>query len=45
MLMIRMVKTKMEGLGSIYFKFASQLATIFFDEIIDSVEMSKVRRK
>ena len=37
------LRPKWKGLGSIYFKFASQLATIFFDEIItDSVEMSKV---
>ena len=30
-------------MGSLYFKFASKLATIFYDEIItDSVEMNKV---
>ena len=33
----------MERLGTLYFKFASKLATIFYDEIItDSVEMNKV---
>ena len=33
-------------MGSLYFKFASKLATIFFDEIItDSIEMSKVYNK
>ena len=40
------LRPKWKGLGSIYFKFASQLATIFFDEIItDSIEMSKVYEK
>ena len=38
-----MVRPKWKGLGSLYFKFASKLATIFYDEIItDSFEMSKV---
>ena len=37
------LRPKWKGLGSIYFKFASQLATIFFDEIItDSCEMNIV---
>ena len=37
------LRPKWKGLGSIYFKFSSKLATIFFDEIItDSMEMSKV---
>ena len=39
------LRPKWKGLGSIYFRFASKLATIFFDEIItDSVEMNKVYR-
>jgi glycosyltransferase involved in cell wall biosynthesis len=37
------LRPKWKGLGSVYFRFASKLATIFFDEIItDSVEMNKV---
>ncbi len=37
------LRPKWKGLGSIYFKFASKLATLFFDEIItDSVEMNKI---
>ena len=37
------LRPKWKGLGSIYFRFASKLTTIFFDEIItDSIEMSKV---
>ena len=37
------LRPKWKGLGSLYFKFASKLATIFFDEIItDSIEMNKV---
>ena len=37
------LRPKWKGLGSIYFRFASKLATLFFDEIItDSVEMNKV---
>jgi len=37
------LRPKWKGLGSIYFKFASQLSTIFFDEIItDSSEMNIV---
>ena len=37
------LRPKWEGLGSLYFKFASKLATIFYDEIItDSIEMNKV---
>ena len=37
------LRPKWKGLGSIYFKFASKLSTIFFDEIItDSTEMSKI---
>ena len=40
------LRPKWKGLGSIYFKFASQLATIFFDEIItDSIEMNKVYKQ
>tara|TARA_B100000989_G_C19501134_1_gene454332 strand:+ start:311 stop:1423 length:1113 start_codon:yes stop_codon:yes gene_type:complete len=39
------LRPKWKGLGSIYFKFASKLATIFFDEIItDSIEMNEVYR-
>ena len=37
------LRPKWKGLGSIYFRFASKLATLFFDQIItDSVEMNKV---
>ena len=37
------LRPKWKGLGSIYFKFASKLATIFYDQIItDSFEMSKI---
>ena len=37
------LRPKWKGLGSIYFKISSKLATIFFDEIItDSIEMNKV---
>ena len=37
------LRPKWKGLGSLYFKFASKLATIFYDQIItDSVEMNKV---
>ena len=39
------LRPKWKGLGSVYFLFASKLATLFFDEIItDSVEMNKVYR-
>ncbi len=39
------LRPKWKGLGSLYFRFASKLSTIFFDEIItDSSEMSKVYR-
>ena len=39
------LRPKWKGLGSVYFRFASKLATIFFDEIItDSIEMNKVYR-
>ena len=39
------LRPKWKGLGSVYFRFASKLATIFFDEIItDSIEMKKVYR-
>ena len=39
------LRPKWKGLGSIYFKFASKLATLFFDEIItDSIEMNKLYR-
>ena len=37
------LRPKWKGLGSLYFRFASKLATLFFDEIItDSTEMNKV---
>ncbi len=37
------LRPKWKGLGSYYFKIASKLATIFFDEIItDSIEMRKI---
>ena len=37
------LRPKWKGLGSVYFGFASKLATLFFDEIItDSIEMKKV---
>ena len=37
------LRPKWKGLGSIYFRFASKLSTIFFDEIItDSLEMYKI---
>ena len=37
------LRPKWKGLGSVYFRFASKLATLFFDEIItDSFEMNKV---
>jgi len=37
------LRPKWKGLGSYYFKWASKMATIFFDEIItDSIEMNKV---
>ncbi|MEE2605057.1 MAG: glycosyltransferase, partial [Bacteroidota bacterium] len=40
------LRPKWKGLGSLYFNFASKLATLFFDEIItDSIEMSKVYEK
>ena len=36
-------RPKWKGLGSIYFKIASKLSTVFFDEIItDSYEMNRV---
>ena len=39
------LRPKWKGLGSVYFKFASKLATLFFDEIItDSMEMNRVYR-
>ena len=39
------LRPKWKGLGSVYFIFASKLATLFFDVIItDSVEMNKVYR-
>lgn len=39
------LRPKWKGLGSVYFRFASKLATLFFDEIItDSFEMDKVYR-
>ena len=38
-----MASSKMEGLGSIYFKISSKISTYLFDEIIsDSTEMSKI---
>ena len=37
------LRPKWKGMGSVYFRFASKLATLFFDEIItDSNEMKKV---
>ena len=40
------LRPKWKGLGSTYFRFASKLATFFFDEIItDSIEMNNVYRK
>ena len=37
------LRPKWRGFGSLYFKFASKLATIFYDKIItDSFEMNKV---
>ena len=40
------LRPKWKGLGSVYFRFASRLATIFFDEIIsDSNEMNKLYRR
>ena len=40
------LRPKWKGLGSLYFKLASKLATILYDEIItDSIEMSKVYKK
>ena len=37
------LRPKWKGIGSVYFRFASKLSTIFFDKIItDSVEMNKV---
>ncbi len=37
------LRPKWKGLGSIYFRFSSKLATIFFDELItDSFEMKKI---
>ena len=39
------LRPKWKGLGSVYFRLASKLATLFFDEIItDSIEMNKVYR-
>jgi glycosyltransferase involved in cell wall biosynthesis len=39
------LRPKWKGLGSLYFRFASKLATFFFDEIItDSFEMNRVYR-
>lgn len=39
------LRPKWKGIGSLYFKFASKLSTMFFDEIItDSIEMNKVYR-
>jgi glycosyltransferase involved in cell wall biosynthesis len=40
------LRPKWKGLGSLYFKFASKLATIFYDEIItDSFEMNKIYKE
>jgi glycosyltransferase involved in cell wall biosynthesis len=37
------LRPKWKGLGSLYFKWASKMATIFYDQIInDSIEMQKV---
>ena len=40
------LRPKWKGLGSMYFKFSTKLATILYDEIItDSTEMSRVYKK
>ena len=40
---IEWLRPKWKGLGSLYFKFASKLSTLFFDELVtDSFEMNKV---
>ena len=40
------LRPKWKGLGSLYFKFASKLATILYDEIItDSLEMNKIYKQ
>ena len=40
------LRPKWKGLGSLYFRFSSKLATIFFDKIItDSLEMNKVYKE
>ena len=40
------LRPKWKGLGSLYFKFASKLATIFYDEIItDSFKMNKIYKE
>ena len=40
------LRPKWKGLGSLYYKFASKLATIFYDEIItDSFEMNKIYKE
>ena len=37
------LRPKWKGLGSVYFRLASKMATIFFDEIVtDSLEMNKI---
>jgi hypothetical protein len=37
------LRPKWKGLGSVYFKWASKMATLFYDQIInDSDEMRKV---
>ena len=39
------LRPKWKGIGSVYFRFASKLATIFFDHTItDSIEMYKIYR-
>lgn len=40
------LRPKWNGIGSVYFKIASKLATIFYDEIVtDSYEMQKIYNK
>ena len=40
------LRPKWKGFGSYYFKIASKLATVFFDEVItDSIEMRKIYLK
>ena len=41
-----MVKTKMEGIGSLYYRLATKLSVLLFDQIItDCLEMQKIYLK